>query len=113
MNSAHFGLIAMTCAKVVVRATLKLPGGSVFHGENWCHNPQSSCPRLPGEGYEKCKSICNQPNHAEMDAILKAAMVCGVDAVRGSKMHVSYRRICDRCGSDLRHFGITGTFDAI
>lgn len=46
--------------------------GETFTGTNDCRNPQPSCPRLPGEGYEKCKTICDQEGHAE-EIALKAA----------------------------------------
>lgn len=65
----------MTCAKQVVRATLVAADGEVFIGENSCLNPQDVCPRgdMPsGQGYELCKSVCQQEGHAEVMAILKA-----------------------------------------
>ncbi len=66
----------MTCAKTVVMCRITLPEDSkghvrVFIGYNDCANPQEVCPRLPGEGYEKCKSICNQGAHAEINALNK------------------------------------------
>lgn len=62
----------MTCAKVRVRATLTHPDGRSWTGENRCRNPQAVCPRLPGEGYEKCRTICDQVGHAELDALALA-----------------------------------------
>jgi hypothetical protein len=61
------------CAKTQVRCTLVTPYGALFVGENACANPQPTCPRLPGEGYEKCKSICRQLGHAETVALQRAA----------------------------------------
>ncbi|WP_291732373.1 hypothetical protein [Leisingera sp. F5] len=43
--------------------------GDYVVGENWCLNPQNSCPRLPREGYEKCASVCRQIGHAEAVAV--------------------------------------------
>lgn len=58
------------CAKREVRCVLvdRISGHDVV-GENWCRNPQKVCPREEGEGYEKCKTICQQDNHAEEDAL--------------------------------------------
>ena len=56
------------CAKQRVRCKLTLSNGKELWGENWCMNAQKECPRGPGEGYEKCKTICNQIGHAEQVA---------------------------------------------
>ena len=63
------------CAKQVVTATLVDKEGNSYIGTNYCLTPQATCPRgdLPsGVGYEMCKSICNQPSHAEIHAIILA-----------------------------------------
>lgn len=99
----------MTCAKVVVRATLTLKSGEVVTGENWCGNPQQFCPREPGEGYAKCRWICNQPNHAEGDAV-RQALDAGFDLL-GSTMHVTHKRICGDCQKILDAFGIEATHE--
>lgn len=57
------------CAKAVVICTLVLPDGQHVVGQNWCANPQSVCPRLPGEGYAKCWTVCQQSGHAEEVAV--------------------------------------------
>lgn len=62
----------MTCAKATVVCVLVTQDGEEITGTNWCANPQQTCPRLPGEGYEKCKTICGQQGHAEVDAVRKA-----------------------------------------
>lgn len=62
----------MTCAKKQVFCHIYTENGETFIGENWCRTPQLFCPREHGEGLEKCKTICNQDNHAEVDALLKA-----------------------------------------
>lgn len=64
----------MTCAKVTVTCTLVTSMGEHFVGTNWCANPQPTCPRAPGEGYDKCRSICLQSGHAEVDALARAGM---------------------------------------
>lgn len=60
------------CAKTVVRCTLVFPDGRRVIGQNDCGNAQAVCPREPGEGYEKCVSICQQQGHAEVMAIMAA-----------------------------------------
>lgn len=57
------------CAKVTVRCTLVTAAGEHIVGTNHCENPQPVCPRAPGEGYEKCASICRQVGHAEVVAV--------------------------------------------
>ena len=62
------------CAKVTVTAIL-INKDKLFIGQNWCLNPQKSCPRefMPsGVGYEKCKDICGQGHHAEVNACILA-----------------------------------------
>ena len=82
----------MTCAKVRVVAFLVGRSGKWYDGENWCANPQQVCPRLPGEGYEKCQSVCQQNAHAEVEAIQAA----GDDAC-GGLMYVKYHYCCEAC----------------
>ena len=57
------------CAKLQVECDIWHDSNIVGSGTNDCANPQETCPRLPGEGYEKCKSICQQGAHAEVKAI--------------------------------------------
>lgn len=86
----------MTCAKVTVRAFLQGASGRYYMGRNTCGKPQQTCPRLPGEGYEKCKSVCEQECHAEIDALQQAG-----DDARGGIMWVDYHYICDDCTAAL------------
>lgn len=96
----------MSCAKGRVRARLTLVDGRVFHGENLCDTPQPVCPREVGEGYAKCKDLCQQRSgHAEESAIA-AALREGAD-LPGATMEVEYRlydrrwvptpHICTQC----------------
>lgn len=62
----------MTCAKTRVTCTLTHPDGRFWIGENWCKKPQARCPRNPGEDYTKCKTVCEQGGHAELDALRMA-----------------------------------------
>lgn len=59
------------CAKQTTRTTL-VNGEKLYVGENWCRNPQKICPRNHGEGYEKCKTICDQVGHSEEVAVMLA-----------------------------------------
>jgi deoxycytidylate deaminase len=95
------------CAKVVVKCELVLKDGRTFRGENACHSPQAVCPRLPGEDYEKCHTICQQPRHAETDAIMKAHVIAGKKALRGATIYVDYDRICDECQWHIDDLEIT------
>ncbi len=83
------------CAKVVVVAII-VKDEKYYVGSNWCRKPQKECPRKgmkSGEGYKLCKEICEQENHAEEEAILKA----GVDSV-GAKMYLlGHYFACPRC----------------
>jgi hypothetical protein len=72
-----------------------------YVGENVCLNPQPVCPREPGEGYAKCKSICRQVGHAEELAIEAA----GEDA-RGSTIEVTHWYACDYCSAIARKAGV-------
>lgn len=95
------------CAKQVVKASLVAADGSVFYGENSCVNPQKTCPRdlkgfNSGEGYELCKEICKQTNHAEVNAI-KAA---GVKA-KGSVIYLDgHSYACENCKSTAKKAGV-------
>lgn len=97
----------MSCAKTFVRATLHTRDGRQFTGTNNCRKPQWSCPREPGEGYDKCKSVCDQPAHAEVAAIRNArAQGIADDMLRGSLMVVDHHRVCPACQAVLTMHGI-------
>lgn len=61
----------MTCAKKQVTCYLVTSAG-IFVGRNTCLSPVDVCPREPGEGYEKCRSVCKQIGHAEEVALQMA-----------------------------------------
>lgn len=90
------------CAKKTVVCVIVSEDGTMFIGMNNCETPQSTCPRLPGEGYEKCRTICNQPGHAEIMALNKA----GSEA-KGARAYVrgiSY--VCRECQEALFAAGV-------
>lgn len=90
------------CAKRRMQAVLTGASGRVYVGENVCLNPQDSCPRLPGEGYEKCKTICKQVGHGE-EIALQAA---GEDA-RGGSLRITHHYLCKSCEVLVARSGVT------
>jgi hypothetical protein len=101
------------CAKRRTIALLVLKDGVAFIGENLCNNAQRVCPRAPGEGYEKCKTVCGQEMHAEEAAILTAQIAGHSDEeIRGARMAVSHHYGCAACTALLDKHGITADFIA-
>lgn len=93
----------MTCAKVHVEALLMTREGAFFRGTNGCAQPQVKCPRYAGEGYAKCKSVCEQEGHAETVAMDRARL----SGWRyGGTMFVDYKRICDECLEECHKHGL-------
>lgn len=91
------------CAKTTVRCTLVTKGdGRLIVGENWCRNPQAVCPRAPDEGYEKCKSICDQVGHAEVVALLAA----GADSFGARAFIEGHTYACMDCQHALFGAGV-------
>lgn len=80
-------------------------GKTCFAGTNACNNPQKVCPREPGEGYEKCKSICDQPGHAE-EVALAAARAAGVDVTGWKAVLIDHTYYCRNCQEKLFEAGI-------
>ena len=98
------------CAKRRVQCLIYPIGTAPIMGENDCANPQPTCPRLPGEGYEKCKTICQQAGHAEIVALRKAEEWTGNIGhnLQGAKAFVrGHYWICEPCGKALRDAGIS------
>ena len=98
----------MTCAKQTTIAIIT-NGTEFWVGSNWCANPQETCPRgdLPtGEGYELCKSICDQQSHAEVDACLNA----GLRAEGGDLYLIGHTYCCDNCKEVMKQHGIKNIY---
>jgi len=96
----------MSCAKQLVVAVIKNKG-RYWVGTNWCHNPQTKCPRgdMPsGEGYENCQQICKQNAHAEIDAIANA----GENARGGTLYLYGHTYCCEKCRKAILKAGIVG-----
>jgi deoxycytidylate deaminase len=90
------------CVKQVVTATIVSRDGQQFVGTNHCNNAQKVCPRadMPtGVGYELCRSICEQPAHAEINAIAEAGPAAdgGVLYLQG---HTYACGICSRAAAE-------------
>jgi len=95
------------CLKAVTECTIITTDGREYTGRNLCsaiRRPEQ-CPREPGEGYEKCETVCKQLGHAE-EVALKLALddgsVDGATAIlRG---HTHY---CKECQEALFDAGIS------
>jgi hypothetical protein len=76
--------------------------GERFIGRNDCEHPQPVCPRAPNEGYLKCRAICGQGGHAEIEALrLAGAKASGAVAIL-----TGHYWICEPCGAALKNAGI-------
>ena len=96
----------MTCAKRTVTCVIKTVDKAMYRGTNWCRNPQPVCPRTEGEGYEKCKTVCDQAGHAEEDALWNATAV--EDELHGATAYViGHVHVCPDCKKALNDAGIT------
>ncbi|WP_027798273.1 cytidine/deoxycytidylate deaminase family protein [Paraburkholderia dilworthii] len=95
------------CAKQTVTATVVSKRGDRYVATNHCMNPQTVCPRAgmaTGQGYELCKSICQQPAHAEVNAILFAG-----GAAQGASLRLEgHTYACEQCKEVARKYGIAG-----
>lgn len=90
------------CAKVTTRCTLVTTTGERIVGENVCRNPQAKCPRLPGEDYTKCRTICDQVGHAEVVAVMNAG-----EKARGAKAFLEgHTYACMNCQHALFGAGV-------
>lgn len=90
------------CAKLVVTCTLVTPDGRRFIGRNDCATPQTTCPREPGEGYDKCKAVCGQDGHAEQVALRVAG-----DLAKGAHAYIEgHDHCCRMCQKDLFGAGV-------
>ncbi|MFM2287559.1 MAG: hypothetical protein RL684_702 [Pseudomonadota bacterium] len=90
------------CAKVTVTCTLIDYMGRKIVGTNACDNPQEKCPRLPGEDYTKCETVCQQRGHAEIQALRVAG-----DRACGARAHLDgHTYYCRECQEALFAAGV-------
>lgn len=97
------------CVKQVVTATIVLPHGVRFTGTNHCYNSQKVCPRkdMPtGMGYELCRDICQQPGHAETQALMAAALAGYTNLEGGVCFIEGHTYACTECIEALRLAGV-------
>lgn len=90
------------CAKATVRCEIVSLDGKRIIGTNYCNNSQPVCPRKQGEGYEKCKSVCDQEGHAEVVAVALA----GADAVGSTAYLTGHTYACQPCQEALFGAGV-------
>ncbi len=90
------------CAKQPVTCVIVTDKGEHIRGGNWCEFPQTVCPRTPGEGYEKCKTVCGQLGHAEIVAVETAG-----DKARGGRAYLNgHTYACQKCQETLFKAGV-------
>ncbi len=93
------------CVKQTVTATLVAKDGTRYVGTNHCMKPQTVCPRAKyatGVGYHLCKCICEQPAHAEENAL----RIAGAEAV-GAVLYVEgHTYACESCTNAAADAGV-------
>lgn len=100
----YYSRWAGPCVKAHVVATLIAKNGKRYVSSNFCLTPQDICPRADkpsGEGYKVCKSICNQPSHAEVSTLFAAK-----GNTVGSTMYVEYTWVCQDCKEACEAAGV-------
>jgi len=100
-NEIKLRIDSRKCAKRHVVAIIE-KAGKYYVGSDWCHNPQKDCPRSPGEDYSKCKTICKQDGHAELDAIKNAK-----GNTKGGIMYlIGHNHCCEPCLAAMKKANI-------
>ena len=95
------------CAKLRISCTIDTMGGKSYHGTNFCNNAQVTCPRTPGEGYEKCVTICQTAGHAEVVALERLLADEGPAAATGATATVyGHYHCCVDCAQKLARAGV-------
>lgn len=95
------------CAKTAVYAMLITLDGEEYFGANWMTNCDVTvCPRLAGDGYDKCKTVCNQAFHAECSALADCNDTYADNSVGGEVFIVGHTICCDNCQKEMANNGI-------
>lgn len=102
--------ISKPCTKQSVQAAIVSLKNEIVYGDNAIRNDVPVCPRaeqnLPtGVGYELCKSVCNQNEHAEVTAIQNAKEkgIC----IQGATLYlIGHTYCCDNCKAAMKEAGI-------
>ena len=93
------------CKKQTTVAILMKDGELISIGTNEIHADIDACPRgdMPtGVGYELCKSVCKQGNHAEVNACLKA----GEKAEGATLFLIGHSYCCEPCKKVMKEHGV-------
>lgn len=102
--------VANPCVKQTVKALIVSVTGAKVLGSNAINNKVNECPRVvkgcvTGEGYDLCKSVCNQNEHAEVTAIQNAKKA-NID-LKGSTLYLTgHTYFCDNCTQAMKEAGI-------
>jgi deoxycytidylate deaminase len=102
------------CKKQIVKALIINNYGEKAIGSNSINNKVSECPRVivnckTGEGYEMCKQICDQNEHAEVMAI-RDAKLRGISTI-GAKLYLTgHTYFCNNCIAAIKKAGISSAF---
>lgn len=96
-----------SCRRRNVVAVLVAADGRVFVGSNGVALPLPQCPRTQagmkgGEGWEICREVCNQRNHAERDVLARA----GTAAMGGTLYLIGHERVCPDCMDAILRAGV-------
>ncbi len=94
------------CFKREVCAIIVDEHGEIAVGQNLIlNNDITECPRVKGEGYDKCITVCNQPGHAETEAI-SAAKSRGM-TLKGATLYlIGHYRVCSDCQRECDEAGL-------
>ena len=91
------------CAKQVVACKIIAPNGETYIGTNECETPMFDCPREAGEDYTKCKTVCHQKGHAEIQALAAA----GDNARQSIALLYGHTYFCAHCQEALFEAGVS------
>lgn len=96
-----------SCRRRDVVAVLVAADGRVFVGSNGVAVQHPQCPRIHagmrgGEGWEICRTVCLQRNHAERDVLARA----GTAAMGGTLYLVGHERVCPDCLDAMVRAGV-------
>jgi hypothetical protein len=98
--------VRVPCKKKTVIAIILAPNGDYVVGDNFIENVHvTECPRLNGEGYEKCKSVCQQEDHAEIMAIKKAKERM-FDLDKCKIILANKKKMCSNCLREVKKEGL-------
>jgi len=102
--------VSNPCIKQTVKALIVTTDGQEIFGSNAINNEVNECPRVvqgcpTGTGYELCKTVCNQNEHAEVTA-LQNAKKANVDVTGATLYLTGHTYFCDNCLNNMRKAGL-------